>query len=360
LTYNELLPAVREAGVALRRVQAPEEAGRVNICAYRRGDGALRREPGGRRVQAATEVVATRCISMSDSNAILNVGDLAKPANTLVEKISDAIGGLFKPYQIRRIAQAEADAEKMRAVAQIEITELQRRAMQRFIAEEAIKQNNMESITTKALCDLSEDAKPEQIENDWITNFFDKCRLISDDEMQALWARVLAGEANSPGNYSKRTINLLSDLDKSDAILFSKLCSFSIQIDDVYPLIYDVADEIYTKQGLTFAAMSHLDSLGLTHFNNLTGYGLKGIGKKGHVYYFNQPIEIEFQKEEGNEMSLGKVIFTKAGKELAPVCNAEPIEGFIEYLKKPWAKMGYKTGEAKETTPNTESSLDRE
>ena len=44
--------------------------------------------------------------------------------------------------------------------------------------------------------------------------------------MQILWARVLAGEANAPGTYSKRTVNLLSDFDKSDAELFTKLCGF--------------------------------------------------------------------------------------------------------------------------------------
>jgi hypothetical protein len=38
-------------------------------------------------------------------------------------------------------------------------------------------------------------------------------------EMQNLWAQVLAGEANSPGTYSKRTVNFLSSLDKKDAAL---------------------------------------------------------------------------------------------------------------------------------------------
>ena len=35
------------------------------------------------------------------------------------------------------------------------------------------------------------------MEEDWIANFFDKCRIVSDSEMQSLWARVLAGEANA-------------------------------------------------------------------------------------------------------------------------------------------------------------------
>ena len=163
---------------------------------------------------------------MTDGGALVNIGELSKPATVLIEKISDAIGGIAKPHQIRRVAQAEADAARIAATAQIEITELHRRAFGRFITEEAKKQENIESITAKSIPLLEETAQPQNIEDDWITNFFDKSRLISDDDMQNLWSKVLAGEANSPGKFSKRTVNLLSSLDKNDATLFTKLCGF--------------------------------------------------------------------------------------------------------------------------------------
>ena len=41
----------------------------------------------------------------------------------LVEKISDAVGGIFKPYQIVRVAKAEAQADRVRVEAQIEISD---------------------------------------------------------------------------------------------------------------------------------------------------------------------------------------------------------------------------------------------
>ena len=100
----------------------------------------------------------------------------------------------------------------------------------RFVAEEARKQDNIEKITQKAIPQLEKSSNPKNIEDDWIVNFFDKCRIISDDEMQSLWARVLAGEANSPGRYSKRTVNFLNSLDKVDANLFTALCGFGWQI----------------------------------------------------------------------------------------------------------------------------------
>lgn len=106
------------------------------------------------------------------------------------------------------------------------------------------KQENIEQITADATRKLNEDAKPENIDNDWIANFFDKCRLVSDREMQSLWSRLLAGEANEPGTYSKRTVGLISSLDKSDAQLFTNLLTFGWFFGDVVPLIYDVQDDI--------------------------------------------------------------------------------------------------------------------
>jgi hypothetical protein len=269
------------------------------------------------------------------------MGDLSRPATVLIEKISEAIGGLFKPYQIVRVAKAEAEAERIWAESQIEITDLHRRAFYRFLDEEAKKQRNMEEITRLALPQLEEKSKPEQVEDDWITNFFDKCRLISDAEMQSLWSRVLAGEANAPGAYSKRTVNLLTSLDKSDAHLFTKLCTFGWVIEEVSPLVYDVRDEVYNKYGITFASLEHLDSIGLVQFESLGGYSLLRLPKKLTAFYYEQPTSIEFQKESDNEMDIGCVRLTKVGQELAPICGAVPDGEFHDYVLKKWTEMGY-------------------
>lgn len=56
---------------------------------------------------------------MAEGDPIMNIGELSKPATILIEKVSDAVGGLLKPWQIRRVAKAEADAEKIKALAEI-------------------------------------------------------------------------------------------------------------------------------------------------------------------------------------------------------------------------------------------------
>jgi hypothetical protein len=289
---------------------------------------------------------------MSDDKAIINIGELSKPATVLIEKISDAIGGIFLPHQIRRVAQAEAEAERIRAVAQIEISQLQRRAVHRFLAEEAKKQNNIEAITQKALPALAEGAMPQDVEDDWITNFFDKCRLISNEEMQKLWSKVLAGEANSPGQYSKRTVNLLSSLDKYDAELFRTLCSFGWEIVGVVPLVYDALAPIYNQSGIGFMSLKHLDEIGLLSFESLSGYRRMDLPKSVLLAYYGRFMKIEFPAEK-NDLDLGKVILSKAGQELARVCGSTPHPAFKDYVIERWRSLGYKVteiGTAQHTT----------
>lgn len=276
---------------------------------------------------------------MSDdkSTSLVNLGELSKPADTLIKKVSSAIGGVFEPWQIKRVAKAETEANLMKAEADIEITALHRRAMHRFVEEEANRQENMEEITKKSIPHLSDESNPEQMEDDWVTNFFDKSRIVSDDEMQGLWGQVLAGEANSPGSYSKRTVNLLSDLDKKDAEIFQSLCRFGWVTGGFSPLVFDTQAEIYNNVGIDFESLSHLDSLGLIQFNGISGFSRQGLPKKFVVTYCGQPLILNLPKETENTLSIGKVLLTKAGMELARISNAPSVDGFTEYVKEKWS-----------------------
>jgi len=276
---------------------------------------------------------------MGEDSSLIKV-DLTKAAAVLIEKISEAIGGYFKPFQIRRVAKAEAEAEIIRTEAQIECEELQRRAVTRFIAEEAKKQDNIENITKKAIPLLSDSSNPEKMEDDWITNFFDKCRIISDDEMQILWSKVLAGEANSPGSFSKRTVNSLASLDKTDAQLFTLLCGFTWYVGGLIPLIIDYKAPIYVDQGVNFGMLSHLDDIGLISFSPIGGFKATRMRQRGLIAYYGTPFNLEFKRHDDNEISTGVALFTKTGKQLAEICGAKPIDGFVDYVTGQLAEKG--------------------
>ena len=285
--------------------------------------------------------------------ALINMGDLTKPVNTLIEKISDAGVGIAAPWQIRRVANAEAEATLIKAeagakaavieaVSKIKITDLQRRAARRLIEEEAQCQKNMEEVTVKALPLLNENADPASMDNDWIVNFFDKSRIVSDGEMQGLWSRILAGEANAPGTYAKRTVNFLPDLDKAEAARFTKLCGFVWTIDadeKLVPLVFDKGAEIYKRNGVDFIDLKELDSIGLIHHTGVTeGLVIRMLPKRVSATYFGRPLALEMPNDNDNKLEIGEVILTRIGQDLAPICGSKPVEGFWEFVRDKWKK----------------------
>ncbi len=278
---------------------------------------------------------------MTEGGGLINLGDLSKPATVLIERISDAVGGIAKPWQIKRVAQAEADAALIEANARVQVSEIEQRALLRMVREEGKKQENIESITAQALPHLKDDAKPEGVEADWLTNFFDRCRLISDQQMQTLWSSILAGEANAPGSFSKRTIELVSTLDKADAALFSRFCSFVWMIGAPTPLVYDIEDAVYKASGVTFESVNHLDSLGLITFGGIGGYQRQGLPKKFAVHYYGQPVVLEMAQDTDNSMQLGNALLTRAGIELVKIVAAKPKPEFKDYVIKKWQELGY-------------------
>lgn len=279
---------------------------------------------------------------MPGDGSLINIGELSKPATVLIEKVSDAVGEVFRPYQIKRVAKAEAEAALIKAEGDIEITDLQRRALRRVVHEEARRQANIESITALAMNDLSQDAKPEELEPDWLAYFFERSRLVSDAEMQTLWGKLLAGQANKPGSFSRRTVDSVSSLEKADAQLFTTLCTFGWVIGLVAPLIYETGADVYTRAGITFQSLTHLDNIGLVTFNNLTGFVRQRLPKHVRAFYYGGAVDLELPGESDNQLELGHVLFTNVGQQLAPICGSKPSEEFREYVCAAWETKGYK------------------
>ena len=272
--------------------------------------------------------------------ALINLGDLSKSATTLIEKVSDAVGGIAKPWQIVRVAKAEAKAEVIRSQAKVEVSEIEERALLRMVREEGKKQANIESITAQAIPHLSQDAKPENMDDDWITHFFDKCRLISDVEMQSMWSKILAGEANKPNTFAKKTVDLVATLDKSDAMLFSKFCTFVWMVGSLCPMIFDAQEPIFASSGINFMTLNHLDDIGLISFSNVMSYARTGMQKYASVFYYGRPVTIEFPNDL-NDLQIGQVILTRAGEQLAGICGSELSEEYFQSVLKRWYDLSY-------------------
>lgn len=266
---------------------------------------------------------------------------VAKPLNTLVRRFSDAIAGSFRPRQIRRVAQAEADAAKIREESALEIRAMRERADRRADEENLRHQQNMETIAGKATDHLNDDANPEAVDEDWFASFFDKARLVSDDQIQDVWARILAGEANRSGSFSKRVLSTVADMSREDAELFTKLCGFAIDFGGASDLlVFDPQADIYRSRGITFDTLFDLDAMGLIRFNSVEGFAKSGFLGSEYVWYFGTPIRLEPTTENRKDLPIGTVLMTAIGRQIHTICGAEPVPEFLEYAKGRWARDG--------------------
>ena len=267
------------------------------------------------------------------------LGAISKPATVLIEKVSEALGGAFKPMQIKRIAQAEADANLIRAQNQIDISDIQMRGMLRSIREEGLRQANIESVLVKAIPLLSADAKPEAMGKDWITHAFDRLRLVSDEKMQSLWARIIAGEANVPGSFSKKTLDLVASMEKSDAEQFTKLCGCLWDIEGPVLMAFDVQKGMLQHCGITFDITSHLEYMGLVQIVLVGHYSHDKNLTNLFVTYNGRSMRIICPSDMTN-LSLGPVTLTKAGEQLAKMSGSSFVEACYLHAVQHWYDTG--------------------
>lgn len=277
---------------------------------------------------------------------LIDIGSLSAPATALVNRVSEAIGGIFRPWQIRRVARAEGDARIVAALSDLAVDDLQRRALDRFLEEQAHHQKNIEAITAGALPQLEPSSSPATVDTDWLSEFFGKARLVSDAEMQSLWSRILAGEANVPGSYSRRTLHIVAQLEKTEAELFTSLCSLSCRLGITTPLVYDADEALYNRRRLHFNTLKHLADIGLIRFEPIAGFVRRNLPNPFPVEYFTETVILTAAGEPPTTMEIGSVMLTASGLQLAPVSGASPVPEFFDYVLRRWAEKGFTVASA--------------
>ncbi len=262
---------------------------------------------------------------------------LGQPATELIKRVSDAIGGIAKPWQIKRVASAEAEAKKILAVADVEITDIRERAVKRMVLEEEKNQQNIEAVTAMAIPHLSADAKPEELDEDFVRYLFEKAKMVSNEEMRSVWAKILAGEANKSGSFSRRTMDIVSQMRKEDAELFTRLGRSVWMLGAPTPIIPDVeaarADDDFS---MSFTDLQHLDDVGLVNFESTTTFKKTGISKSARIGYCGCPVDLHFPQERGNDLAIGQALLTTSGKELVRIAGSmssvAAFESALEYI----------------------------
>ena len=133
--------------------------------------------------------------------------------------------------------------------------------------------------------------------------------------------------------------NILPTLNQEDRALFVSFCQFLWIQGEPLPLIYDIDDKVYTRQGITLRTLERLEVIGLIMYES-RGFIKKGLGKHTRLFYAGKPTKIGFSSEINNQLFLGHVLLTNTGKKMAHSLSAPRNQQFYEYVIGRWFNQG--------------------
>ncbi len=192
------------------------------------------------------------------------------------------------------------------------------------------QQKRKKDIGLKALQFLEDSAEPEKIEDDWLEFFFDKARLISNPDMQLIWAKLLAEEANHPGKISFSLLHTLSIMRYEDAELFCSISRFALRTfgkEEVNLLLFISTNrKAYEDTGITPSQLKELERLGLIECDFKTEYVFKNeenpVTKKVFVSG-RQKLVVYGDPSNDNKIKAGNVEFTTNGRALYDIIDPD-------------------------------------
>ncbi len=228
-------------------------------------------------------------------------------------------------------------------------TNLQDRHRSRVEFQEAKRQLNIERVVSYAASDLkNEKAVTEKpVDDDWINRFFRVVEDVSKEDMQALWGKILVGEIRTPGCYSLRTLDLLSNLSRREAEVFMKFSKVALSTPHFSFVLYNNMDSI-DEYGVSYSDLMVLQEAGLLHSTpSSQPFPEPKIGERFPIIVGNSLILLEGDEKAERMFAPKKNMqtLTTSGHELLNVTRSEssPDTAYIEsFLAPRLTHDGYK------------------
>lgn len=244
---------------------------------------------------------------MHDKIEVKDILGLAEPATKLIEIISSAIGTLYEPRKIRNVADAEAyKLEKITETAKktnfngeiefldgkinIKSEEINNKELKSLVVNEFNRllkeKENIKKIADFAYAELKNDKNKteEEIDDDWKNSFIDKGKKIYSEDLQFIFGKILAGEIQQPGSFSKRLLNILSNLSQREALIFRKISHLTINNFDKQFILSN--RNILKKMGIELQDIIILEEAGLINSSSLTISGSNLYEYNNHLINF--------------------------------------------------------------------------
>jgi hypothetical protein len=223
-------------------------------------------------------------------------------------------------YVIEREARGNAKAAMILAETDAQIAqyrELAERTSARVRSQEMRRQENLEAIAEEAIPYLPPVEPVGNVSDDWIAQFFDFGKDVSDADLRTIWAQLLASEIGRPSTVSSRTLRTLQVLSPTEAHLFSKAAGFAVQVANIAFLPWEGGDAPLGVSYAEWLALAGIDLL-YTQSSQFTVSGDTAV-----TMHLTTDEEIAFMPGPSGS-ALKCVLLTSSGFDLARVIDTAP------------------------------------
>ena len=269
-----------------------------------------------------------------------------KACEKLIDVVSQGIGTLYRPRQIKREADAQAYAIRVIGKAQAEVdadariieVETEERISRRLAGRETKRQQNIDTVVEMAANNLKgETVSEEPVDVDWATRFFGIVQDVSREEMQLLWAKILAKEVERPSSFSMRTLEVLRNINFAEAAVFERVSNFVLSQNGHF-LFND--NSILDRFGIRYVDLALLKECGLLQSGDFVSknYDSKPDGDMVTGFVYGEFIMLMTIPQRTKTVQIPIALLTQVGQEifslLNPVVNMDYMHAIAEEVKK--------------------------
>lgn len=280
-------------------------------------------------------------MSLLDNIPENEINMISKAATGFISALQRLLPGI----SIRSIQNAESKATKSIAkdieyINKLNIDDLSKKTLIANSISRHSRAVNLANVITYASQDVKPNSNNNTIDSDWLNHFHDYAEKITTPDLQQIWGKILAGEINAPGSFSKRTLTILNDMNAIEAESFRRLCSVCItreslpgRTNEPFSLLYD--EEFYSNYNKDVNLLGNLGLLDFRPGGSLASQftiNLKDgdiINIAGSRFYL--------KSESGKNARPIYIPFSKYGIELSELCQKGNAAGYkeavIDYLK---------------------------
>lgn len=248
----------------------------------------------------------------------MNTDDITEITKNTTSLVNNFIENILKIMnQSPKRAGKATEAEMTKKAKLLGLTPEEYTNFKRFDTLEKLKQSNNLKIVqlAKELSDITAE-KLHLVQPDWLHKWIDFSSFVSDEDVQILWAKILAGEITNPGSFSLSTLNILNLIDKRIANNIMDFFHHIVKIINyngernlcaVYP-----SSKLYSKELL------ELESLGLIKITSTpNGLNFEKSVEKVELQIFDRIVSINpVNNKLIYRFYLGNILFTSSFYEL--------------------------------------------